>query len=77
MIGLLLAILLLAHAGAHVALTIALAKRISPAQTALSFFVSPLAPYFGFKNALPRRAWTWIGTLGLYALAVGLVRGCV
>jgi hypothetical protein len=76
-IGVLLAIALVAHLAAHVALTAALAKRISAARTALAFFVSPIAPYFGFKNGLPRRAWVWIGTLGLYAAAVGLVRGCV
>ena len=77
MIGVLVLVLLLAHIGAHIALTAALSKRVSAARTALAFFVAPLAPYMGFQNGLPRRAWAWIGTLGLYAAAVGLVRGCV
>ena len=77
MIGVAVLLLLLAHLGAHVALTAALSKRVSPARTALAFFVAPLAPYMGFQNGLPRRAWAWIGTLALYATAVGLIRGCV
>jgi hypothetical protein len=77
MIGAIVLVLLLAHVAAHVVLVVALGKKITPARTALAFFVSPLAPYLGFKNGLSRRAWVWIGTLAVYAAAVSVIRGCV
>ena len=77
MIGIVLAILLVGHVSAHLTLVAALGKRISALRTALAFVVSPLAPYFGFKNGVTRRSWAWLGTLALYALAVSVARGCV
>ena len=77
MIGIIVLVLLIAHIAAHVALVVALRKKETPGRTALAFFVSPLAPYFGFKNGLQRPAWIWICTLGLYAAITSVMRGCV
>ena len=77
MIGVGILILLLGHVAAHVVLIVMLRQKVSLGRLALSFFLTPLAPYFAFRSGLSRPAWFWLGTLLAYAAAVGLVRGCV
>jgi hypothetical protein len=77
MTGALILVVLLAHFSAHVALVARLYGTIEPWRVALSFFIAPFAPYFGFRSGLVRTSWVWIATLALYACLVGLVRGCV
>jgi hypothetical protein len=52
----------------HVALVVALLFK-EPRWKALLALVpplAPLAPYWGFRNGLPRYAWLWIVALGVY-----------
>jgi hypothetical protein len=77
MTGVLILVALCAHVGAHVVLVVRLHGRVETWRVVASFFITPLAPYFGFRSGLARTAWTWLATLFVYAAAVGLVRGCV
>jgi len=77
MIGAVVLIVLVLHVAAHVFLVVKLRAHVPPARAALAFFVTPLAPYFGFRFGLQRASWVWLATLAAYAAMVGTVRGCV
>ncbi len=54
---------------AHVALAAGLALRIPRWRGPLSFFVPPLAPYWGMEVGMKKRAGVWVAALCVYALA--------
>ena len=67
-----LVVALAAHIGAHLAIVVELARKKAWARAALAFFVSPLAPYFGWKEGMRRRVFVWGGALFVYAVAVAV-----
>lgn len=67
-----LALALLAHVGAHVAIVVGLLQSRAWGRAALALFVAPLAPWWGWSSGMKRRVWTWGGSLAVFALAVAL-----
>jgi hypothetical protein len=63
---------LVAHIGAHVAIVVELARKKQWTRAALALFVSPLAPYFGWREGLKRRVFVWAGALLVYAVTVAI-----
>ncbi len=67
-----LLVALVAHAGAHVALLIALARRRPRYRALVAFVLPPLAPYYGWMAGDRRLSLVWLGGLGVYAAGVAL-----
>jgi hypothetical protein len=67
-----LALALVVHAGAHVALAVALAKVEGVLRGALALVIPPLAPLWGWRRGMRRRVYVWAGALALYALGVAV-----
>jgi drug/metabolite transporter (DMT)-like permease len=63
---------LLVHAGSHVALVAALFRTPPIYMGVVSLVLPPLAPYYGWRRGLKRRALLWLGGLFAYALGVAL-----
>ena len=67
-----LAAALLAHAGAHVALLVVLARGRPRYRALVALVLPPLAPYYGLLVGQSRLAFVWLGALGVYAAGVAL-----
>ena len=71
-LGWLLALALVVHLGAHVAIAIGLARDRRVARAALAFLLPPLAPLWGWREGMRRRVLAWAGALACYAIGVAL-----
>ncbi len=63
---------LLAHAGAHVALLVTLARRKPRYRAVVALVLPPLAPYYGWMAGAGRLSLLWLAGLGVYAAGVAL-----
>jgi hypothetical protein len=70
--GIVLAVLLMAFAGAHLALVVGLARRRAWLRASLALFVPPLAPWWGWEVGQRVTAIVWGSALGLYAVTVAV-----
>jgi hypothetical protein len=69
----LLAIALLVHASAHVAIAAGLARSPGPWwRGPIALVVPPLAPVWGWRGGMRARVYAWTGALALYALGVAV-----
>ena len=67
-----LLVALVAHAGAHVALLVTLARKKPRYRAVVAFVLPPLAPYYGWLGGASRLALVWLAGLGVYAAGVAL-----
>lgn len=67
-----LAAALALHAGAHVALLIALARAHPRYRAAMALLMPPLAPYYGYMAGRRRLTAAWLVGLVAYAAGVAL-----
>ena len=63
---------LAAHAGAHVALLVTLARKKPRYRALVAFVLPPLAPYYGWMAGRGRLSLVWLAGLGVYAAGVAL-----
>ena len=63
---------LLAHAAAHVAISVGIARRGPPWRGAVALVVPPLAPLWGWRSGLRLAVYAWATSLAVYALGVAL-----
>lgn len=63
---------LLAHAGVHVAIVVALARTGAWRRAAAALIVPPLAPWWAWEAGMRGRAAVWGVALATYAIAVAL-----
>ncbi len=62
---------LLVELGAHAWLLVGIAKEDPRRWRAgVAFLVPPLAPYWGWKLGMTRRAYAWLGALAVYTIAL-------
>jgi hypothetical protein len=71
-VSVVLLLALVVHAGAHVAIAIALGRRALWQKAILAFLVPPLAPFWGFQVGLRMEVYAWAGALFVYASGVAL-----
>jgi hypothetical protein len=64
---------LVAWIAAHATLAASLVAR-GFWRAAIAFVVPPLAPWWGFRFGMPRRAWAWIVAIVVYAIGVIVAR---
>jgi hypothetical protein len=70
--GVAIAVVLVAHLGAHLALVVGLA-RCGPVWRAMAAFViPPLAPWWGWAAGMRRRTIVWGAALALYGIGVAV-----
>ena len=67
-----LLVALVAHAGAHVALLVTLARKKPRYRAVVAFVLPPLAPYYGWLGGASRLSLVWLAGLGVYAAGVAL-----
>lgn len=65
-------ILLIAHAAAHVALVVTLA-RMKPARGAFAFFFPPAGVVWGWEAGKKANVFAWLATLLAFALVVTVI----
>ncbi len=70
LLSLTLLVALVVHVGAHVAITVGLARRREWLLAGMAFFITPLAPLWGWRAGMRLPVYAWSGGLLLYALAV-------
>lgn len=64
---------LVAWIGAHATLVGSLVPR-GWWRAALALVVPPLAPWWGWRFGMSRRAWTWVAAIGVYAAGLFVAR---
>ncbi len=58
---------------AHVTMSASLA-RVAWWRALVAIVVPPLAPWWGWRFGMPRRAWTWTGAIAVYAVGLVIAR---
>ena len=71
-LGIALALALLVHVAAHVAIVYGLARDGAYVRAALAFVVPPLAPLWAWSHRMRRRAYLWTSSLAAFAAGVAL-----
>lgn len=63
---------LLAHAGAHLAIAGGFARTHEWRRAALTLFLPPLAPVWGWRAGMRAPVYVWAGALAAYAMGVAV-----
>ena len=63
---------LVVHAGAHVVIVVALARRESLRRAAVAFVLPPLAPLWGWRAGMRAPVYAWSAALAVYALGAAV-----
>jgi hypothetical protein len=63
---------LVAHAAAHLALLVLLARRPPRYRALVAFVLPPLAPYYGWMGKIRHLPLVWLVSLGAYSVGVAL-----